>query len=706
MMENEIILPKEKLDMAAENLTNTATAELAETIKEDIVVDDEKQQAALHEAAVDVNAETEPIPIAAEIKEPAEDLAVKDPADENLREENSEENLEEKLTAAIAALERNLEETIKEGIIEPPTEAGRGIIKDAMMAEPEENVIKPDPRVGKVRATPAARRIAREFKVEIDKATGSGPNGRIEADDVKKLVVIQPGTFDYKSKEPVVIKTSLDKIAGNPSNLFSTPVKLEEIPEKKTVTRKKLKDMNQKSEKVPNPELDFVPFVDENDEDREVKDADVVTKISALDFVPFVDLKAEPLRDEIIVKPTPMHLLYESESEDLDLKNKKSRGLPRKSQIQDKNKTAIIANEISTPTVAEAVASEEKSTSTQPEIIQTPELTERQPENVIPEISESEAVESEVAESEVVEAEVVQAEVVEAEKTESLKMATENAEPEATTAATAEISESNEVQEVQQVSAEIIVPTVAEPLQESELAENKAENHQEKNLIRTVRPKAVRKYLVKSKVETPVISLTTEIDMTEIKDLRKKITKKIEEQARYRCTYTDFLLLATSRALVKHSLINARRENDAVVVHAHVNMGLTVESEHGFIVPVIPNAQTMNFVEIVKGRGDLLKAVKNKHLSQDQLEGSTFTITNLGMYGIREFTAIINQTNSAILSVGEVVQRIRIHQGEPVVRSVMKISLNLDQRVANGVDGAKFLQDIKADMENPSLLLF
>ena len=135
-------------------------------------------------------------------------------------------------------------------------------------------------------------------------------------------------------------------------------------------------------------------------------------------------------------------------------------------------------------------------------------------------------------------------------------------------------------------------------------------------------------------------------------------------------------------------------------------MGLTVESEHGFIVPVIKNAQTMSFVEIVKSRGDLLKAVKNKHLPQDQLEDSTFTITNLGMYGIREFTAIINQTNSAILSVGEVVQRIRIHQGEPVVRSVMKISLNLDQRVANGVDGAKFLQEIKADMENPSLLLF
>lgn len=677
MIENEIILPKEKLNMAAENLTNVAAAELAGKINEASFLHDNNQGEVLQKAVSDIKTETaEAIPIEtpAETIERAEDTADEVPL---------EENLEEKLTAAIEALEKNLAETIKAGIKEQPSEAVRGIFNDEVVEELQENPIEPDPRVGKVRATPAARRIAREFKVELGKATGTGPNGRIEADDVKKMVVIQPGTFGYKSKEPVVIGTSLDKIAGNPSNLFSTPVKLEEIPDKETKARKKLKSMNQRVEKVPNPELDFVPFVDEHDEKLAVKDADVVTKVSALDFVPFVDLKAEPLREEIIVKPTPMHFLHESESKDLGLKNKKSRGLPRKNKIQDKNKTEIKAAATSAATVVEAAVSEEKSIGAQPAITQTPALEERQPENIITERSEPEVAEN--------------------EKVEPIMRAAENMGPEATAAVTEEISEINEVQEA---PAEIIVETVEEPLQESELAENYAENHQEKNRIRTVRPKAIRKYLVKSNVEAPVISLTTEIDMTEIKDLRKKITKKIEEQARYRCTYTDFLLLATSRALVNHPLINARREEDQIIAHAHVNMGLTVEAEHGFIVPVIKNAQMMSFVEIVKSRGDLLKAVKNKHLPQDQLENSTFTITNLGMYGIREFTAIINQTNSAILSVGEVVQRIRIHQGEPVVRSVMKISLNLDQRVANGVDGAKFLQDIKADMENPSLLLF
>jgi len=232
MMENEIILPKEKLDMTAENLTNTAAAESVETIKIEAVLGEDKQEEALHEAAVDVKAETTAAnrtEASAEMMEPSEDISADDPVAEN----PLEENLEEKLTAAIEALERNLEATIKEGNKERPAEALQGIIKDEVIEVPAEKGIESDPRAGKVRATPAARRIAREFKVELEKATGSGPNGRIEADDVKKLVVIQPGTFDYKSKEPVVIGTSLDKIAGNPGNLFSTPVKLEEIPDKK-----------------------------------------------------------------------------------------------------------------------------------------------------------------------------------------------------------------------------------------------------------------------------------------------------------------------------------------------------------------------------------------------------------------------------------------------------------------------------------------
>ncbi|MBK5243494.1 MAG: 2-oxo acid dehydrogenase subunit E2 [Eubacteriaceae bacterium] len=211
--------------------------------------------------------------------------------------------------------------------------------------------------------------------------------------------------------------------------------------------------------------------------------------------------------------------------------------------------------------------------------------------------------------------------------------------------------------------------------------------------------------MVKSHLENAVMTLTTEIDMTEVKDLRKKIAPKIEDQTKCRCTFTDFLLMAVSRSLIKHPEINSSLSNGKIIAHSYVHMGLAMGMEDGLIIPIIKNTQAMNFVEIVKNRAETLKSVKNSCFIEED-PGSTFTVTNLGMVGILEFTAIINEPNSAILSVGEVVSRMRLYQGEPMMRSVMKISLNLDHRVADGLTGARFLQDVKSDMENPSLLLF
>ena len=212
--------------------------------------------------------------------------------------------------------------------------------------------------------------------------------------------------------------------------------------------------------------------------------------------------------------------------------------------------------------------------------------------------------------------------------------------------------------------------------------------------------------MVKSNLENAVITLTTEVDMTEVKDLRKKISKKVEKETGYRCTYTDFLLVSVSRALMEHPYINSSLCEDGVVLHDFVNLGMAVGMDDGLIVPVIRDDQAASFSEMVDKRSELLKLVKAKKLTGDHFKDSTFTVTNLGMYGILEFTAIINQPNSAILSVGEVVDRVRIFKGEPTPRSIMKISLNLDHRVADGMAGAKFLQTVKSYMENPALLLF
>lgn len=627
-MENEIILSKVEttMDNAAEIEINPITSESDEAIpKEGAEALKREAEELIQEAEVLIQKASDP-----EQKE--KDQSNAEQFEKTVpQEELPEENLEAKLVAVLEELERNLEETINQG---PKQHEIKGIINDVEIETATEEIAEPDPREGKVRATPAARRIAREFKVDIKKAVGTGQNGRIEADDVKKMVVILPGKFSYKSKEPVVIGTDLDKIRGNPKNRFSRPTKLEELPNKKVKPNKKLKAKNPKIEKVPNPDLDFMPFVDETTEKLENHDTDVVTKISELDFVPFVDIKAEPLRDEIIVKTTPMHMLNKDYWE-------------AESSVYDQLKESEI----------------NKSETTNQDMI----------------ASEAEIVEVEVTKSKVVEPAVVEADA---------------AEPEVIEPAVVEA----DAAELKGVESEVVETEVDKPdLLKSEVDETKIPE-QKNDCEQVDRPKSIP--------ETAMVTLTAEIDMTEIKELRKKITKKIEDQVKYRCTYTDFLLLATSRALVKHPLINARLEKNEVITHAYVNIGLTVESDRGRLIPVINDTQEMSFVEMVKSRGDLIKKVKNKQLPKEQLKGSTFTITNLGMYGISEFTALINRPNSAILSVGEVVQRVRVDQGEPVVRSVMKISLNLDHRVADSADGAKFIQDIKADMENPSLLLF
>lgn len=256
---------------------------------------------------------------------------------------------------------------------------------------------------------------------------------------------------------------------------------------------------------------------------------------------------------------------------------------------------------------------------------------------------------------------------------------------------------------------EIIVVTVPEP---TTPAAEEVEEAAEKPLVKgrleamPAKRRIIADRMVKSNLENAVITLTTEVDMTEVKDLRKKISKKVEKETGYRCTYTDFLLVSVSRALMEHPYINSSLCEDGVVLHDFVNLGMAVGMDDGLIVPVIRDAHTASFSEMVEKRSELLKLVKAKKLTGDHFKDSTFTVTNLGMYGILEFTAIINQPNSAILSVGEVVDRVRIFKGEPTPRSVMKISLNLDHRVADGMAGAKFLQTVKSYMENPALLLF
>lgn len=218
--------------------------------------------------------------------------------------------------------------------------------------------------------------------------------------------------------------------------------------------------------------------------------------------------------------------------------------------------------------------------------------------------------------------------------------------------------------------------------------------------------KIIAKRMSESFFGAPTFIQTWEIDMTELLALRKRLIDPIMEKTGKKVTVTDIISMAVIKTLPKHKYINASLNKDAteITFHNYVNLGMAVGLEEGLLVPVVKGADKMSLSEFVVAMKDLTERALSKKLQPDEQSGSTFTISNLGMYGVDEFTAIINQPNSAILSVSSTQQRVVPRDGEIVVRPIMKVSLTADHRVIDGLTGAKFMTDLKAAMEDPLTL--
>ncbi|QSX08117.1 2-oxo acid dehydrogenase subunit E2 [Alkalibacter rhizosphaerae] len=221
--------------------------------------------------------------------------------------------------------------------------------------------------------------------------------------------------------------------------------------------------------------------------------------------------------------------------------------------------------------------------------------------------------------------------------------------------------------------------------------------------------KGIRKIIADRMIESQhtaaTVSLTIEVDMTASIDLRSKIKDMLQEEKGVKITYTDLLIMAVTKSLVKYPLVNATMTEEGILVNDHVNMGIAVGLDSGLMVPVINNTEKMNLTQIVESRSDIVgRTVKGK-IKPNELQGSTFTISNLGMFDTVSFTSIINQPNSAILSVGAILERMRVVEGKPEVRNVMNLTITLDHRVMDGVEGAKFLQYLKGLLEEPTRML-
>ena len=166
-------------------------------------------------------------------------------------------------------------------------------------------------------------------------------------------------------------------------------------------------------------------------------------------------------------------------------------------------------------------------------------------------------------------------------------------------------------------------------------------------------------------------------------------------------SFNDIIIKAVALSLKKHKQINSSWAEDKIIHHGNINIGVAVAIEDGLVVPVLKNVDFMSFSQISTSVKDLASRAKNKGLKANEMEGSTFSISNLGMFGIESFTSIINQPNSCILSVGAILEKPIVRNGEIKVGHIMKLSLACDHRVVDGATGAQFLQTLKGYLEQP-----
>ncbi len=213
--------------------------------------------------------------------------------------------------------------------------------------------------------------------------------------------------------------------------------------------------------------------------------------------------------------------------------------------------------------------------------------------------------------------------------------------------------------------------------------------------------KTIAKRLVESKNSSPHFYLTMEIDMDAMVDARELIN----EIAAVKTSYNDYVIRAAAHALKQHPKVNASWLGDRIRYYDHVHIGVAVAVEDGLLVPVVKFADGKTLTQIASEVKEFAKKAKEKKLQPQDWEGNTFTISNLGMFGIDEFTAIINPPDACIMAVGGIAQKPVVKNGQIVPGYVMKITLSCDHRVVDGASGAAFLQTFRNLMENPVLLL-
>ena len=215
--------------------------------------------------------------------------------------------------------------------------------------------------------------------------------------------------------------------------------------------------------------------------------------------------------------------------------------------------------------------------------------------------------------------------------------------------------------------------------------------------------KTIARRLAESIGPVPTFYLTSELDVERVAEMRDAMT---DLGAEYKVSFNDIVLKAVATALEQHPEVNAHWLGDKMRYFNRVHIGMAVAVEDGLITPVIFDADTKGLADISRESRELAKRARDRKLKPEEYMGATFTVSNLGMFGIDHFTAIINPPEAAILAVGAVEDRIVAVGGQPAVRKKMNVTMSCDHRVIDGATGAKFLQTLRRLIENPLMLVY
>ena len=213
---------------------------------------------------------------------------------------------------------------------------------------------------------------------------------------------------------------------------------------------------------------------------------------------------------------------------------------------------------------------------------------------------------------------------------------------------------------------------------------------------------AIARSMTYSKQHIPHVYLTAVIDMSDAARLRAQLNAALPDD---KISFNDMALKACAMALTKHPLMNASYTEAGIHVKERVNVGMAIALETGLIAPALLDTDTLTLRDVAGATKALAGRARAGKLSADEYTGATFNVTNLGMYGVEEFTAIITPPQAAALAVGAVTPTPVVRDGEVQVADLMRVTLSLDHRVADGAQGAEFLAEVRRLLENPVTLL-